>query len=76
MPSLMESLGVDRLSDPERLQLVEEILDSLDDSREPPPLSEELRLELERRIAYLDANPGAVTPWEEVKARILAKLRS
>jgi putative addiction module component (TIGR02574 family) len=55
--------------------LAEEILDSLGEDREPPPLSDALRQELDRRIAFLDANPDAVTPWAEVKARILARLK-
>ena len=76
MPSLMSSLGVDRLSEAEQVQLAEEILDSLGDNREPPPLSEALRDELGRRIASLQANPDAVSMWAEVKARVLARLRS
>ena len=75
MSSLMRSLGVDRLSEAEQVQLAEEILDSLGEDREPPPLSDALRQELDRRIAFLDANPDAVTPWAEVKARILARLK-
>ena len=74
MTSLMTSLGIDRLSEAEQVQLAEEILESVAD-REPPPLSEALRRELDRRLAYSDANPGAGSPWEEVKARILARLQ-
>lgn len=75
MSSLMDSLGIDRLSTAERLQLVEEILDSLEDQREPPPLTDARRQELDRRLAALDADPAAVRPWSEVEARILERLR-
>jgi len=74
MSSLMKTLGVDRLNPAERAQLAEELLDSLDESREIPPLSEAQRQELDRRLAILDGNPAALSPWEEVQARILARL--
>jgi putative addiction module component (TIGR02574 family) len=74
MSSMMRSLGVDRLSEAEQIQLAEEILDNLKGDRESPPLSDALRRELDRRVAFLDANPDLGTPWAEVKARILARL--
>ena len=51
MSSLLTSLGVDRLSIPERLQLVEEIWDSIAPSLEQLPLTQEQRDELDRRLA-------------------------
>jgi putative addiction module component (TIGR02574 family) len=75
MSSLMISLGIDRLSHDERLQLVDEILDTLNGDHEPPPLTEAKRQELDRRLALLDANPSAVSTWEEVEARILQRCR-
>jgi putative addiction module component (TIGR02574 family) len=74
MSSLMRFLGVDRLSEAEQVQLAEEIFESLGEDREPPPLSDMLRSELDRRVAFLDANPDSGRPWQEVKARILARL--
>jgi putative addiction module component (TIGR02574 family) len=75
MPSLFNFLGIDRLSPAERVQLVGEILDSLDADREPPPLTEAQRQELDRRLAILEANPDGASAWEEVEARVLARLR-
>ena len=75
MSSLMDSHGINRLNPAERMQLVEEILDSLANEQEPSPLSEAKRRELDRRIAALEANPAGVSPWEEVEARVLARLR-
>lgn len=75
MQSLMTSLEIDRLGYPERVQLVEEILDSLDSGREPPPLTEAQRQKLDRRLRALEANPNAVSPWEEIEARVLARLK-
>ena len=75
MTSLMASLGIDRLSNAERLQLVDEILEELSDDRELPPLTESQRQELDRRLAALEGNPSKGSPWEEVEARVLARLR-
>ncbi len=75
MSSLLNALGIDRLSVEERVRLAQEIWDSLEAEAEPLPLTEAQKRELDRRIAILNANPEAVTPWEVVEARVLARLR-
>jgi putative addiction module component (TIGR02574 family) len=75
MSTLMSTLGIERLSTDDRLQLVREILDSLAAESEAPPLTDVQRQELGRRISALNANPEALTPWAEVEARVLARLR-
>ena len=75
MSSLLSSLGIDRLSVVERIQLVQEIWDSLVPDAEQLPITEAQRLELDRRLAALEANPDEVVPWEEVEARALARFR-
>jgi putative addiction module component (TIGR02574 family) len=75
MSSLMSTLGIDRLSLAERLQLVDEIWESLENEPSPPPLTEAQKREIERRLVRLETDPSAVTPWEEVEARVLARLR-
>ena len=75
MSSLITALGIDRLSAGERLQLAEEIWDSLEAELPEFPLSDAQKQELDRRIAALEANPDAVVPWEEVQARALARFR-
>ena len=75
MSSLMTSLGIDRLSVDERLQLVLEIWDSVAPSIEQLPITQAQRDELDRRLAALEANPSNVIPWEEVEARALARFR-
>jgi putative addiction module component (TIGR02574 family) len=75
MPSLLSTLGIDRLSVAERLQLVGEIWDSIAPALEQLPLTEAQRQELDRRLAALEANPGNVVPWEEVEARALLRDR-
>ena len=75
MPSLLSTLGIDRLSVSERIQLVQEIWDSLVPSAEELPLTEAQRQELDRRLAALQADPDNVIPWEEVEARALARFQ-
>ncbi|HTU21703.1 MAG TPA: addiction module protein [Gemmataceae bacterium] len=70
MAPTMKELGIDRLSIPDRITLVQEIWDSIAAHPESVPLTEDLKLELDRRIADLDANPNDVLTWEEIKARI------
>ena len=73
-PTLQE-LGIDRLSAEDRLSLAEAIWESVAREMEQEPLPEAQRKELERRLADSIARPDAVTPWEVVKARALARAR-
>jgi putative addiction module component (TIGR02574 family) len=75
MSSLMSSLGIDRLTLSERLQLVEEIWDSLVPVTEQLPLTEEQCQELDRRLAALKANPDSVMPWKQIEIRAPARFR-
>jgi putative addiction module component (TIGR02574 family) len=59
------------LSPAERLQLAQDLWDSLPE--EAVPLTEEQVRELERRLADHDANPGAAIPWDEVRDRLRAR---
>jgi putative addiction module component (TIGR02574 family) len=62
-----------KLSVSERIQLVEDIWDSIAAEKEAPPLTPEQREELDRRLDDAEANPGVGRPWEEVKARLLGE---
>jgi putative addiction module component (TIGR02574 family) len=75
MPSLMTDLGIDRMSPGDRVQLVQEIWDSIADETEAAPLTEAQCQEVDRRWAVHLANPQAAIPWEQVEAEILARLR-
>jgi putative addiction module component (TIGR02574 family) len=60
-----------KLSVAERLQLVEDIWDSIAAEPGAITLSQEQREELDRRLADHEANLGAGRSWDEVKARLL-----
>ena len=75
MPPTLQELGLDRLSPEDRLAVAEAIWESVAREAETAPLSETQRAELERRLADSIARPDAVTPWELIKARALARAR-
>lgn len=63
-----------QLSVAERLELVEELWDSIaaDAERDDRvlPLSDEQKAELDRRIAAHRADPSGVIPWEQVREEL------
>ncbi len=75
MTPTLQDLGIDRLGVEDRLALAEAIYESVAADIEQAPLTEAQRRELERRLADSVARPDAVTPWEVVKARALARAR-
>ena len=64
-----------RLSPSERLELAQELWDSVDPASDASvlPLSEEQRAELDRRLEELDESGSS---WPEVKDRVLEKLQN
>jgi putative addiction module component (TIGR02574 family) len=60
-----EALGIDRLSVRERLELIEQIWDSLPEHVNADEVPEWHLVELARRRAEADASPRAGKPWRE-----------
>ena len=54
----------------ERIRIVEAIWDSIADSPEEVQLSDERKVELDRRLEALEKNPDAGSSWDEVRARL------
>jgi putative addiction module component (TIGR02574 family) len=75
MSATLQALGIDRLSVPERIALVQAIWDSIAAEAERTPLTESEKEEVDRRLAAHRANPQAAIPWEQVEAEALARLR-
>lgn len=63
-----------QLSIEEQLELVEALWDSIAEHDAVPPITDDQRAELDRRIADHEANPDDVVPWDEVKASALARI--
>jgi putative addiction module component (TIGR02574 family) len=59
----------------DRIRLVHDVWDQLVDQGYEPELTEEMKAELDRRIAELERNPELGVPWEEAKARVLGRLQ-
>jgi len=66
---------LDKLPLDDRIAVAEALWDSIVNETEESPLSQAQQTELARRLADSDARPEAVTPWEVVKARALARAK-
>ncbi|MFI5454016.1 MAG: addiction module protein [Isosphaerales bacterium] len=73
MNETLNELGIDRLSVPERLELIGLIWDSIPTNDQVLPIPDWHIRELERRTAAAEADPGAAVPWEAVKARLMER---
>lgn len=71
----IQSLGIDRLGIDERLELVEEILASLDDDKGAYSLTDEQKAELDQRLASYERNPDDIVPLDEVMASVTSRLK-
>ena len=76
MAPTLQELGLDRLSPEDRLAVAQAIWESVAQEAEATPLSAAQRAVLETRLADSIARPDAVTPWEVIKARALARAKS
>lgn len=63
-------LDIASLTPEERLDLLEELWDSLGATREAIPLTEAQRAELDRRLDDLEREGPVGIPWDEVLGRI------
>ena len=63
-----------KLSVAERIQLAEELWDSIPESADIS-LTDAQKAELDRRLEDLERHPDAGEPWEVVRARLYARLK-
>jgi len=63
-----------KLSVAERIQLAEDLWDSIPEAADIP-LSEAQKAELDRRLEDLEQHPDAGEPWEIVRARLYGRLK-
>ncbi|HEY9804887.1 MAG TPA: addiction module protein [Leptolyngbyaceae cyanobacterium] len=63
-------VDISQLSVAERIQLAEDLWDSISGQEEEVPLSEAQQQELDRRLANYQQNPANGSTWEEVKNRL------
>jgi len=63
-------LDFSHLTISERIQLVEDLWDSVSDAPEVLELSPSQRAELDRRLAAHREDPGAAIPWSELRREL------
>jgi len=71
MSPVLAAFGLDKLSVPERMLLVDELWESIAADEERVPLTDAQRADLQRRLDAIDADPSRGSTWAEVKARLL-----
>ena len=69
----LEALGIHQLSVPERLNLIEQIWDTLPDQVDPTELPDWHLTELAARRSQADAQPRQGKPWRDVIAELESK---
>ena len=67
-------LSISKLSVAERIQLAEDLWDSVAADTCDLELTAAQRVELDRRLADFEQDPGAGEPWDVVRARIEKRL--
>jgi putative addiction module component (TIGR02574 family) len=67
------SLGIDRLSLPQQMQLFEELWDTIAAAGQLPAMPDWHRAELDQRIAHAELEPNNGSSWDEVKKRLRGK---
>ncbi len=70
----LKSLGLDHLNVEERLDLIDELWESIEAERAMLPLSPAQLTELDRRLEAHLANPEDVVDWEDIKASVTERL--
>jgi putative addiction module component (TIGR02574 family) len=67
-----------KLSPTERLELAQDLWDSVDPASDASvlPVTEEQKAELDRRLDELDAVPSSGAPWPDVRKRVLDQLQN
>lgn len=63
-----------KLSQPEKIRLLQDLWDEIADESARIPLSESQRLLLDERLRQHEEDPEGVEPWEKVKTDILSEL--
>lgn len=61
---------ISQLSIAERIQLAEDLWDSILEQQDEPPLTDAQKQELDRRLEDYQQDPDSGSTWEEVKQRL------
>ena len=67
---LLAAADLFSLSIPERIQLVEDIWDSIAVQPDMVKLTQDIRNELDLRLTELEQHPDDVSSWDDVRSRL------
>ena len=70
----IRAVDIEKLDSEEKLRLIEELWESLNDDPSQVPLTPTQREELDRRLDEIDQGDDAGIPWDEVLNRIRKRL--
>ena len=70
----MPAINIEKLAPEERLQLIEDLWESLRSRPGTIRLTSAQQVELDRRLDELDRGEAQVMSWDEVKRRIRSRL--
>ncbi len=70
---MISTADIEQLSVAERIQLVEDIWDTIASNPDALEISEELGEELDRRVDSYHQTPDSGSSWADAKKRILAQ---
>jgi putative addiction module component (TIGR02574 family) len=69
------TLNLDEMTRDEKLRLIEEIWESLEDDTDDLPVPDWHRRELDRRLDELDRGEAIGIPWEQALQEIQSRLK-
>lgn len=76
MSAAVQAIDISKLSESERLELIDVLWDSLDDPSQYAPLSSEQMTEIHRRMDDIEENPQQkLYSWDEIKTAIRVHLQ-
>jgi putative addiction module component (TIGR02574 family) len=70
MAPLLSAPEIEKLSVPQKLEMIEILWDSIPDSLDSLPIPEWHKQILNERLAEADASPEANIPWEQVRSEL------
>jgi len=68
-------IDIEKLDTDQRLELIEELWESLRANLEGIPVPEEQKTELDRRLDRMESDEAPGVPWEPVRERIQGRLK-
>jgi len=72
--AITKTYGLDGLGVPEKVDLINELWEEVISSTEAIPISDELGMELEPRLAAYKVNPSSAVSPEELRSRLQERL--